>query len=120
MGKQQRTHGEGQRGLPERGRGRSSFYTHISILSFHIRFCLKRGLHLKMGLKTPNLKHVGVCEGAGHADACMCARVCVILSLGRLRALLGGRARGSTATRTPAVPLTSAGTLGKRPIFSEP
>lgn len=64
-------------------------HTRISILSF-----LKRGLHLKMGLKTPDLKkRVGVCEWArevcGLARECTCvctwAHACVILSLESLQ-----------------------------------
>lgn len=37
--------GPGQQGLPERGGAIGAFYTKFSILSFHMRFCLKRELH---------------------------------------------------------------------------
>lgn len=82
-----------------------------------------------MSLKTPYSQEACGCLGSGQ----MCLQADPGVHTGAhaglsveglwqvpLRALCSGQAQDCTATRTPALPLTSAATPGKRPIVSEP
>ena len=72
MRERQRTDGEGPASrASQRGGGAAGAFTQwllhtkTAILSFHMRFCLKRRLHLKMSLKTPDSQEACGCLGSG-------------------------------------------------------